>query len=136
MDDEESTPFWPMIASSNTGADHPLVANLVEESPQLPGAVGTVINTKRRRLIIGFGALSLVAIVALVTSLAVYYTRPDGKSAPTLSPSFSLEPSRSPSLFPSASPSTDLFGFLAGILLIVGMHLRLMVPLNRWQWIG
>ncbi len=111
MDDAESTPFWPVGASSMTGDEKPLVASLVEA---LPGTVGTVIDTKRRRLINVIVALSLVAAVALVASLAVLYTRPGGKLVTvTISPTLSLEPSTSPSSFPSTSPSTELFAFLA-----------------------
>ncbi len=112
FDDEESTMIWP-AGNSNASNDPLLVASLVEEeSPPLPSTVGTVIDTKRRRLMNVVRALSLAGLVALVTSIAVVYTRSNGKSV-TPSPTSSLEPSISPSSYPSSSPSTGLFGFLA-----------------------
>ncbi len=106
--DEESTVFVP-TGVNNTGDDKPLVAHLVEDSPPLPSTIGTVIDTKRRRVTNVIIALSFVAVVSTITGIAVKYTRP--KPVTATSPPSSHEPSSSPS--PSASPSTSLFGFLA-----------------------
>ncbi len=97
---------------NETGGDQPIVAHLVDESPPLISTIGTVVDTKRHRIMTALKAFFLAAIVAIVTSISVVYTRPDGKSV-TPSPTSSLEPSASPSSIPSASPSTGMFGFLA-----------------------
>ena len=95
-------------------SDQPLVASLVPESPPPPSTVATVIDTKRRNIMNGIKAFALAAIAAIITGIAVRYTRKNGKSViRTQSPTTSQEPSMSPSSFPSESPSTTLFGFLA-----------------------
>ncbi len=124
---EEELTMPEQINAAQSGHEDPLVAHLVEEPSPLPTTRGTVINTKRRRLMNVLRALSLAAVVATITSIAVVYTRPGGNTVTvsSQSPTSSLEPSVSPSLnptsfptmapslFPSASPSTGLFGFLA-----------------------
>ena len=103
MDSKRSLPVDPTYEEEG----QLLVANLVDE----PG-IALPINLKRRRVTIGCIMFLLAVLVATVTSIAVVYTRPGGKSV-TPSPTASLEPSASPSSFPSTSPSTNLFGFLA-----------------------
>ncbi len=107
---EEESTLPRQVGATETSDDQPLVAHLVEEPSPLPTTMGTVVNTKQRRIITVFGLI----LVAVVISIAVVYTLPGGVLLKvTSSPTSSLEPSASPSLFPSASPSTSLFGFLA-----------------------
>ncbi len=96
------------LPAVNDEEDQALVADLVDE----PG-IALPVDSKRRRRMIVCGAVILTAVVATITSVSVVYIRPDAKSAPTPTPTTSLDPSTSPSSIPSMSPSTTLFGFLA-----------------------